>query len=115
MTGRGGPTTRVDDNDSTPHHRCEQLLAGWIWGAEEATRWGADSQRDTMGGAPPQHGKEGHDRAPPAFPRVAVYFVFFSFIVIFVIVQRSIYHSIKEYIYLLNTITSLKTEEILPI
>jgi hypothetical protein len=29
MTGRGGPTTRLND-DSTPHHGCEQLLAGWI-------------------------------------------------------------------------------------
>jgi hypothetical protein len=25
------------DNDSTPNHCCEQLLAGWIWDAKEAT------------------------------------------------------------------------------
>jgi hypothetical protein len=40
---------------------------------------------------PPRHGKEGHDRAPPAFPRVAVYFRFSSFVVIFVIEGIYIY------------------------
>jgi hypothetical protein len=62
MTGRGGPTTRVD-NDSTPHHRCEQLLTGWIWGAEEATRWGL-TRGTTQREEPPRHGKEGHTRHP---------------------------------------------------
>ena len=42
---------------------------------------------------------------------------FLFFVVIFVIVQRSIqrniYHRIKAYIYLLRTITSLNTEEII--
>src|SRR5277367_1582281 len=58
MTGNGGPTMRVDDDDdSTPHHRCEQLLAGWIRGAEEATRWGNDSQHDATGCPPSACGR----------------------------------------------------------
>ena len=38
---------------------------------------------------PPQHGKE-HDRVPLAFPHVAIYLCFSSFIVIFVIAKEYI-------------------------
>ena len=47
-------------------------------------------------------------------PRVAVYFLL-SFVVIFVIVQRSIYHRIKEYIFTTHYNNFEDYEEILPI
>jgi hypothetical protein len=83
MTGRGAqrgstttaPPTTAASNCSQggygmPRRRCDGVLTRGATQREE----------------PPRHGKEGHDRAPPAFPRVAVYFRFSSFVVIFVIV-----------------------------
>ena len=64
---------------------------------------------------PPRHIKEGHGRVPPALLCVAVYFVFISFIVIFIIVQKSIYHNIKEYIFTTHYNKFEDYEEVLPI
>ena len=71
---------RVNDNDSTPPPLLQATAHRVDMGCCGTTQWEE----------PPRHGKEGHNRVPPAVPYVAVYFIFFSFIVIFVVVQRGI-------------------------
>jgi hypothetical protein len=64
----GGTNDEGDNDDSTPHHGCKQLLAGWIWGAEEATHDGGLTGTT-------QH-KEPGNGATTHLLHVAVYFVF---------------------------------------